>query len=84
LLFEQGHVDEAEAVFREDLGLGGSLPRALVHPDNVWALKGLHDCLEKRGDTQELPQISARLALAQARADQPIKAPCGCAQAAMR
>lgn len=84
LLFEQGHIDEAEAVFREDLGLGGNLPRALVHPDNVWALKGLHDCLEKRGDKQELPQISARLALAQARADQPIKAPCGCAQAAMR
>jgi tetratricopeptide (TPR) repeat protein len=83
LLFEQGHVDEAKAVFREDLGLGGSLPRALVHPDNVWALKGLHDCLEKRADSQELPQIRARLALAQARADQPVKAPCGCAQAAM-
>ena len=41
LLFEQGHVAEAEAVYREDLGLGGTLSRASIHPDNVWSLKGL-------------------------------------------
>ena len=28
LLLEQGRVAEAEAVYREDLGLGGALPRA--------------------------------------------------------
>ncbi len=49
LLLEQGHVDEAEAAYRADLGLGGDLPRAQVHPDNVWSLRGLADCLERRG-----------------------------------
>jgi tetratricopeptide (TPR) repeat protein len=83
LLLEQGHVAEAEAVYREDLGLGGSLSRATIHPDNVWSLKGLHDCLVARGDTIELPTIRQRLDLAQARADQ-IAASCGCAQAAIK
>ena len=35
LLLEQGHAEEAETVFREDLGLGGALSRATTHPDNV-------------------------------------------------
>jgi hypothetical protein len=83
LLFEQGHVAEAEAVYREDLGLGGTLSRATIHPDNVWSLKGLHDCLEARGDTVELPQIKQRLDLALARADRAVAASCFCAQAAM-
>jgi tetratricopeptide (TPR) repeat protein len=83
LLFEQGHMAEAEATFREDLGLGGNLRRATVHPDNVWALKGLHDCLAARGEQVEIVQVRQRLDLAQARADTPVRAPCGCAQAAM-
>ena len=32
LLLEQGHVAEAEAVYREDLGLGGNLSRAQIQP----------------------------------------------------
>ncbi|MCA0872885.1 tetratricopeptide repeat protein [Seohaeicola saemankumensis] len=83
LLFEQGRVTEAEEVYRADLGLGGQLSRAAVHPDNVWSLKGLHDCLEARGDTVERPQIRQRLDLALARADH-VAASCACAQAAMR
>ncbi|MEM6577589.1 MAG: hypothetical protein AAF678_03785 [Pseudomonadota bacterium] len=83
LLFEQGRADEAEAVFREDLGLGGNMRRATIHPDNVWALKGLHDCLVARGEKVEIVQVRQRLELAQARADTPVLAPCGCAQAAM-
>ncbi|WP_170330659.1 tetratricopeptide repeat protein [Ruegeria arenilitoris] len=84
LLFEQGHVDEAEAVYREDLGLGGSLSRASIHPDNVWSLKGLHDCLKARGETLEIKQIRQRLDLALARADRAVGASCFCAQAAMK
>jgi len=84
LLLEQGHTDEAEAVFREDLGLGGQLARATIHPDNVWALKGLHDCLKARGETVEIVQVRQRLDLAQARADSAIAASCFCAQIAMR
>ncbi len=84
LLFEQGHVSEAEAVYREDLGLGGTLSRASIHPDNVWSLKGLHDCLKARGETIEIRQIKQRLDLALARADGTVGASCFCAQAAMK
>ncbi len=84
LLLEQGHLDEAEAVFREDLGFGGQLSRATVHPDNVWSLKGLHDCLKARGETAEIVQVRQRLDLANARADHRVAASCFCAQAALR
>ena len=84
LLFEQGHVAEAEAVYRADLGLGGALSRAAIHPDNVWSLKGLHDCLKARGETVERAQVKQRLDLALARADRAVGASCFCAQAAMR
>ncbi|WP_121065119.1 tetratricopeptide repeat protein [Chachezhania antarctica] len=84
LLFEQGHTAEAEAVYREDLGLGGQLSRATVHPDNVWSLRGLHDCLKARGETMEIVQVGQRLDLALARADRAVAASCFCAQAAMR
>ncbi|MBF9035430.1 hypothetical protein HKCCE2091_14380 [Rhodobacterales bacterium HKCCE2091] len=83
LLLEQGRVDEAEAAFREDLGLGGAVIRAQVHPDNVWALRGLHDCLAARGETAERRMVAQKLAVAEARADRPIRAACGCARAAM-
>ncbi len=84
LLFEQGRVAEAEVVYREDLGLGGQLSRAAVHPDNVWALRGLHDCLKARGETAEIMQVRQRLDLALARADRAVAASCFCAQKAMR
>lgn len=83
LLNEQGHVAEAEAVYREDLGLGGQLSRASINPDNVWSLKGLHDCLKSRSEVIEIIQIKQRLDLALARADQAVAASCFCAQAAM-
>jgi tetratricopeptide (TPR) repeat protein len=85
LLFEQGRIDEAEAVYREDLGLGGTLSRATVHPDNVWSLKGLVDCLDRRGagETQEARLLRQRLDFALSRADGRVAASCFCAQAAM-
>ncbi|HYD04335.1 MAG TPA: tetratricopeptide repeat protein, partial [Reyranella sp.] len=78
LLLEQGHLAEAEAVYRSDLGFDGKLSRACQHPDNVWSLHGLHECLTRRGDTLEAPLIKARLDLAQARADVPVRASCLC------
>ena len=83
LLFEQGQIEEAELAFRQDLGLVPGLPRACVHPDNVWALRGLYECLIARGDTAEAPHVKLRLDLAEARADRPVKAACGCAQVAI-
>lgn len=84
LLFEQGHVAEAEQVYREDLGLAGTLPRACVHPRNVWSLKGLHDSLKRRGEATEIKHIKQQLDQALARADRRVAASCFCAQAAMR
>ena len=82
LLLEQGRAAEAETVYREDLGLGGPLPRAQIHPDNVWALKGLLDCLEKRGAHAEAAQVRARAEIAAARADLPVPVSCFCARRA--
>ena len=79
LLLEQGRMAEAEAVYREDLGLGGSLPRAQIHPDNLWALRGLLDCLQRRGETAEAALVQQRVDFAAARADQPVSVSCFCA-----
>jgi tetratricopeptide (TPR) repeat protein len=78
LLLEQGHVEEAEAVYRADLGYDGKLARARQHPENVWSLHGLHECLARRGDTIEAPLVKARLDLALARTEVPIRASCLC------
>jgi tetratricopeptide (TPR) repeat protein len=83
LLLEQGRIEEAEAVYRSDLGLDGKLSRACQHPDNLWSLHGLHECLVRRGDQAETALIKQRLDLAQARADVPIKASCFCRRMAM-
>ncbi|MEM9852090.1 MAG: hypothetical protein AAF761_08830 [Pseudomonadota bacterium] len=82
LLLEQGHVEEAEAVYRADLGLDPTLARACQNPDNIWSLRGLHDCLIRRGADAEAAFLRPRLARAQARADRPVRASCFCAKAA--
>ncbi len=51
LLLEQGLLAEAEAVYRADLGLDGTLARACQHPGNVWSLHGYHECLTRLGKT---------------------------------
>ena len=83
LLIEQGHYEEAEAVYRADLGLDGTLSRACQHPDNVWSLHGLHECLVRRGEKVESAIIKQRLDLAVARCEVPVKASCYCRQSAM-
>jgi tetratricopeptide (TPR) repeat protein len=80
LLLEQGRTAEAETVYREDLGLGGALPRAQIHPDNLWALRGLLDCLQRRGELAEATLIRQRVDFATARADQPVSTSCFCAR----
>ncbi len=78
LLLEQGHLAEAEAVYRADLGFDGKTNRACWHPENVWSLHGLHECLSRRGETVEAPLIKSRLDLALARAEVPVRASCLC------
>jgi tetratricopeptide (TPR) repeat protein len=83
LLLEQGRLDEAEAVYRADLGLDGVLSRACQHPDNLWSLHGLYECLVRRGERIESALIKQRLDLAVARSEVPIKASCFCRRTAM-
>ena len=83
LLLEQGRLQEAEAIYRSDLGLDGKLSRACQHPDNLWSLHGLHECLTRRNEKVEAVLIGQRLDLAVARAEVPIKASCFCRRIAM-
>ena len=82
LLIEQGQYDEAENVYRADLGLDSTLSRACQHPGNMWSLHGLHECLVQRGKTHEAAQIGMQLTKAAARAEVQIKASCYCRQSA--
>jgi tetratricopeptide (TPR) repeat protein len=78
LLLEQGHVEEAEAIYRADLGLVDTLARACQHPENVWSLHGFHECLTRLGKQSEARIIKQRLDIAAAWADVPIKSSCFC------
>jgi len=82
LLLDGGHYDEAEAVYRADLGLDPTLCRACQHPDNVWSLHGLHECLSRRDAGAETLIIKAQLDKARARASVPIRASCYCRKTA--
>ncbi len=78
LLLEQGRVDEAAQVYRDDLGLGDSLSRASRHLNNVWSLHGYVECLHRQGNHAEAAAAQTRLDLAMARADVEISASCFC------
>lgn len=78
LLLERGEVAMAADVYEEDLGFGGSLPRACQHPNNVWALHGYHECLVRLGRTKEARLLKPSLTLALAVADVDVQASCYC------
>jgi len=69
LLLEQGHVQEAEAVYRADLEL---------HPHNGWALTGLAECLELRGQREDAVAVRSEFRDAWARSDTPLTVSCFC------
>ena len=78
LLLEQGHVEEAEQVYRADLGLDNTLSRGLQHPLNLWSLHGYVEWLIRQNKHAEAAAAQARLNLAMAHADVPIHASCYC------
>ncbi len=78
LLLEQGHCKEAQAVYRNDLGLNDTLQRCARHPDNVWYLHGLAECLRRRGADEELAAIAPKLKAAMALTDTPVTSSCCC------
>ncbi|KAF2734974.1 hypothetical protein EJ04DRAFT_576515 [Polyplosphaeria fusca] len=78
LLMEQGHVEEAVGVYAADLGFDDTLPRARQHPNNVWALNGIHEGLVRLGREGEARIVEQQLRLAEAVADVQVKASCYC------
>ena len=75
LLFEQGEIEEAEAVYRADIKLW---------KDNMWGLLGLKLCLEARGDApEELAEVTRLFEERSARADIKPARTCFCAQNAV-
>ena len=82
LLLDQKRHHEAEAIYRADLGLDSSLSRACQHPNNVWSLHGLHECLQHRGESVEILHVRQRLDMALARSEVAVHASCYCRQKA--
>jgi tetratricopeptide (TPR) repeat protein len=78
LLLEQGKIEEATQAYAADLGFDDTLPRARHHPNNIWALHGYHECLQKLGRTKEANIIQQQLKLAQAVADVDVNSSCYC------
>lgn len=78
LLLEQGHVAEAAAIYKADLGLDDSLQRSSQHPNNIWALHGYAECCQLLGNEEEHAAVKLELDKAQAVADFEVKASCLC------
>lgn len=78
LLIEQGRHAEAEVLYRADLGLDDSLQRCSRHPNNVWSLHGLVECLRERNESAELPVLERLLADALRFTDVTIDSSCMC------
>jgi tetratricopeptide (TPR) repeat protein len=78
LLLEQGECETALDVYAADLGLDATLPRACQHPNNVWSLRGYHECLSRLGHTAEARRLEPDLDRALAGADVEIKSSCFC------
>lgn len=78
LLAEQGRYEEAEQIYRDDLGLTDKVQRCSQHPNNIWALRGLAECLELRKESAELALVLTKLRAARALADVPIESSCLC------
>jgi len=80
LLLEQGYVEKAARVYSADLGYDNTLPRALQHPNNIWALSGYHECLVTLGRTAEAGIVQQQLKIAQSVADVRVQSSCYCRQ----
>lgn len=78
LLLEQGHVEEAEQVFREDTGFAKGFPRRKAKLNNVWGLHGLQEALTRAGKEDEAMMVKPQLDVATACADVDITVSCYC------
>jgi len=70
LLLEQGRVEDAEPLYREDL---------IKYPGNIWSLAGLMECLERQGrDDEEARTIRTQFERAKANATVDVSGSCFC------
>jgi tetratricopeptide (TPR) repeat protein len=69
LLLEQGRIEEAEAVYRQDL---------VRHPENGWALHGLAEALKRSDRGPESRKVLTRFDKAWMRADVQLRGSCFC------
>ncbi|KFY28329.1 hypothetical protein V493_02973 [Pseudogymnoascus sp. VKM F-4281 (FW-2241)] len=83
LLLEQNRVEEAEILFRQDLGFAQDYPRRRAKLNNVWGLHGLYECFMRSGKTGEALFLQASRDIALASADIPLKASCFCRTSAI-
>ncbi|RYP44537.1 hypothetical protein DL768_009008 [Monosporascus sp. mg162] len=84
LLLEQGHVEDAIEVYKQDLGLSDNLPRRKARINNVWALHGLHECYTRGGHREEARSIQLNRDIAVAAADVPVACSCFCRVSALK
>ncbi|KAI2872211.1 hypothetical protein CBS63078_10737 [Aspergillus niger] len=83
LLLEQNRIDEAEVVFREDLGMARDFPRRRAKLNNVWGLHGLYECFTRAGKIEEALFIKSSRDIAIASADVPVTTSCYCRRSAV-
>jgi tetratricopeptide (TPR) repeat protein len=83
LLLEQGRVEEAEILFKQDLGFAQDYPRRKAKLNNVWGLHGLYECFTRLGKSQEAAFIQPARDIALASADIPVNVSCFCRTSAV-
>ncbi|MBE3043675.1 hypothetical protein IMZ48_14115 [Candidatus Bathyarchaeota archaeon] len=78
LLLEQGLVEEATELYKQDLGLSDKLPRRKARINNMWGLHGLYECFRRSGQEGEARKIRSQRDIAVASADVPVISSCFC------
>jgi hypothetical protein len=77
-------VRAAAELYESDLGLNGKLPRVQRHPKNIWALRGLVECLDRcegledGAGRERSEKVREMLRRAELGADVEVKASCAC------
>ncbi|KAL1903026.1 hypothetical protein Sste5346_000939 [Sporothrix stenoceras] len=78
LSLEQGFVEQAAHAYAQDLGFAPTPGRVHQHPNNVWALHGYHECLQRLGRDNEAKLLEKQLAVALVDADVDVTSSCFC------
>ena len=78
LLLELDQVEEAMLHYEDDLGISDRLPRCVQHPDNIWALHGYYECLQRLGRHEQAEAVKPRLDALMLNADIEITSSCCC------